>query len=401
MLRPSPLDISGLFAGTLEVLKRRLGLFLLIALLPLVVATVLIGAGVAVAVSAGVIAVAGGSGQAIPVGVVLGIALAAVGFLSTLLVQLKSLAMLSVGAYEVAQGGHPDLRGLLARTRGFLPRMAPVIAIGIAAVAVAYASLFVLVAGAIGTAGRGGRGAGAAAGGLILLVVLLFLLVIPLSFIVQTKFLYTIPAIAIEQVGGIDGLKRSWNLTRGAFWRTLGYYLLASMAVAAVGYIVSFASQLLATPMLGGSFNRGSEPAEVVAGLVALIPVYLVLVGMQLVVQLVTTPFLQTYVTFMFVDQVRRSEYPANGYGGMAPAYGYIPGPPASGYPQPGQYNGRPGPHYGQPGYGQPGSYQGQPGPYPGQSGYGQPVQGYPPPGQVPQQGQWPPAGGPGQPPQA
>ncbi|MCC6497643.1 MAG: hypothetical protein IT193_15430, partial [Propionibacteriaceae bacterium] len=80
-------------------------------------------------------------------------------------------------------------------------------------------------------------------------------------------------------------------------------------------------------------------------------------------------PFLQTYVTFMFVDQVRRSEMPANGYGGMPPAYGYYPGPQGPAYPPPGQYYGQPGP-------------------------------GYPPPGQVPQQGPWPPAGGQGQPPQ-
>ena len=34
MLRPSPMDISGLFAGTFEALKRRFGLFILLALFP-------------------------------------------------------------------------------------------------------------------------------------------------------------------------------------------------------------------------------------------------------------------------------------------------------------------------------------------------------------------------------
>ena len=34
--------------------------------------------------------------------------------------------MTSLAAYEVAQGGSPDVRGLFGRTTGFLPRLAPV-----------------------------------------------------------------------------------------------------------------------------------------------------------------------------------------------------------------------------------------------------------------------------------
>jgi len=53
LLRPSPLDISGLFAGTFEALKRRFGLFVLLALLPFLVAAVLVGSGVALGIAAG------------------------------------------------------------------------------------------------------------------------------------------------------------------------------------------------------------------------------------------------------------------------------------------------------------------------------------------------------------
>jgi len=390
MLRPSPLDISGLFSGTFQALKQRFGLFILIALLPFLVSVVLVGSGVAIALGAGLIAYASNiRSAAVPIGVVVGAALLVVGVIATVLTQLKSQAMMTVAAYEIAQGGRPDVRGLLQRTRGFLVRMLPVILIVVAVVVAIYGVIFVLAFGAIGTAARGGRASGAAALGVFGAIALLFIVLVPLGIFVQTKLLYTLPAVAIEQLGGIDGMKRSWRLTKGQFWRTLGYYLLASLAAAAISYVVSFIGQMMMVPMMSG-FDRNASLAQVLAQLAALVPVYLLTFGLQMVVQLITVPFLHTYITYMFVDQVRRSEMPAApfGYGPPAPGYGYgyQPGPQA----QPGPYGAQPPQGYGPPpqGYGPP------------PQGYGQPGQGYPPPAQYPTppqqpqppQGQWPPA---------
>ncbi|MGV8907832.1 MAG: glycerophosphoryl diester phosphodiesterase membrane domain-containing protein [Propionicimonas sp.] len=390
MLRPSPLDISGLFAGTFAALKQRFGLFVLIALLPFAVSIVLIGGAVAIAISAGVITSVGRSGSALPVGVLVGVVLFIVGIVATLLAQVKSQAMMTVAAYEIAQGGRPDVRGLLARTRGFLPRMAPVIALGIGAILAVYAAFFALAFGVMGAGTVGGRNSGAAIAGLIALVVLIFLLLVPLSIFIQTKLLYTIPAIAIEGLGGIDGLRRSWGLTRGAFWRTLGYYLVASISVAVLSYVVSVVSQLAMTPMVAG-VDRTSNASEMFAAFAAMIPLILLTMVLQMAVQLLTLPFVQSYIAYMFIDQVRRSEMPAapSGYGSTPPAYGY---PTAQGpyYPQPGQGYAQPGQQYPQPGQGYP---------PPGQ-GYPPPGQGYPQPGQqYPPQGGWqtPPAPGPQQ----
>ena len=370
MLRPSPLDIPGLFSGTFAALRQRFGLFILIALLPFVVAVVLIGSAVAVALAAGLVTVASNARgvPALPAGVLLGAALFVVGILATVLAQLKSQALMTVAAYDIAQGGRPDLRGLLQRTRGFLPRMAPVILLVAGIAVVLYGTLLAVMFGAVGGLAYGGRNANMAALGLFGVVLLLFVLLVPLAILVQTKLLYTIPAVAIEQLGGIDGMKRSWRLTKGEFWRTLGYYLLASMAVAVLSYIVSFVGQLAMIPLSVG-LDRSSNLSEVLAQLAALVPVAVISIGAQILVQLIATPFLQAYITYMFVDQVRRSQAPAYSPGGMPPAYGQNPGPQRPAYPPPGQYYGQPGP-------------------------------GYPPPGQGPQQGQWPPAGGQDRPPQ-
>ncbi|CAL8980251.1 hypothetical protein PROP_03086 [Propionicimonas sp. T2.31MG-18] len=349
LLRPSPLDIGDLFAGSFAALKRRFGLFVLIALFPSLVGLVVIGGGVVIALSA---TVAAGS-RGMTAGILVGIAVAIIGALATVLAQVKAQGMMSLGAYEIAQGQHPDLRGLLTRTRGFLPRMAPVIAIFLGAVLLAYGLVLGIVFAMVGAldGSSGGRAAGAAA-----LMVLLVLAMIPVTIFLQIKLLYTVPAIALEQVGGIDGMKRSWRLTRGAFWRTFGYSIVASLAVAAVGMVVSGASQIVMMPAAMSVEGSTNDPGRVAAAMMVLLPLYLVVILLQVAVQLVTQPFLHAYTTYMFIDQVRRSELPpAPAYGHQAPQPGY--------YAPPGQYYGQQQPGQGYPppappAPGQPGGWQ-------------------------------------------
>jgi hypothetical protein len=329
------MDISALFAGSFEAIKRRFGLFILIILFPTLVALVVIGAGVAIVATAGI--AAGSLSRGLPVGVLVGIVVLVVGAVATLLAQVKAQGMMALGAYEVAQGQHPDVRGLLHRTRGFLPRMAGVIAIVAGAVLALYALILgiaVLMVGALD--GRSGGRAAAAAGVLILLVLAL----IPVAIMLQVKLLYTVPAVAIEQRGGIDAMKRSWGLTRGAFWRTLGYYLVVAIAAAAIGYVVSMIGQFALMPAMV-SVGRMDDPSRALATLLAMLPLYGVVIALQMAVQLLTQPFVHAYTTYMFVDQVRRSEMPPQ------PAHGAPGYPPAPGYyAQPGQSYGQAGPGY-------------------------------------------------------
>lgn len=388
LLKPSPLDVGGLFSGTFEALKRRFGLLVLIALFPSIALFVVMAAVTAFAIPVLVAASYGGS-RSIFGGLATVMLLAFVGLIVVVLLQVKSYGMFAVTAYEVAQGQRPGFGGVWSRTKGFLPAMAGVIAIVVGAMLALYLLMTFLIVGAIG-AGTSSRG-GSAAAGLLGLFVLLVLAMIPLAIFFGTKLLYTIPAVAIEGLGGVAGMKRSWTLTRGSFWRTFGYYLLASLAVSFVSYLVGMVSQVLVLPFAAGS--RYSDPSEVGTFFAAMIPALLVSFALQVLVQLVSVPFVQTYITYMFIDQVRRSELPP------APAYGY--GAPY--YTPPEQYYGQaaPGsPQQGSPQQGYP--QQGYP-QAPGQpQGWGGPSQQYPPPrqGQWPPSGQYPPQGGPQQPPQ-
>ncbi len=383
MLRPGPLDVSGLFAASFEALKRRFGLFVLLALLPSLVAIVLIGAGVALIVSS--LVAAGSGARALSAGVIVGIVVLLLAVVATVLAQLKAQSMSTLAAYEVAQGQRPDVGGLFRRTAGFLPRMTAVILIFAAAAVAVYLLVFFLALSFAGALDGSSGGGAALLGGLLFLLILAL---IPVAIFLQVKLLYIVPVVTIEQAGGIDAIKRSWQLTRGAFWRTLGYYLVAGLAVTAIGYLISLVGQFALAPGLAGL--NTSDPGQAMAALAMLGPAYFLLIVVQLAVQLVTQPFIYAYTTYMYVDQVRRSEapaYPQGPYGGPQPGAwgGPEPGPWDS--PQPGPYNGpQPGGHGGP--YG---------GPQPG--GYGTPPGAYGTPSAGPGQGGWPPAP-PSQPPQ-
>lgn len=334
-IAPSPLDIGGLFSASINALKRRFGLLVLIALLPSVVTLVIMGIGVALVVAAAV-AMGARAGAALSPLLVVGIVVSITGGIVGALAQVKAYGLMSLAAYEIAQGQRPTLGGLLQRSRGFLPRMAPVIAIVLGLMIVLYAAFFGVLASVINAAARsGGREPAAALAGAVGLVFLLVIAAIPIAIFLSTKLLYTVPAVALEGLGGIAGLKRSWTLVRGSFWRTFGYYLVGSLCVGAVSYVVSIASQVLIVPFTArlSSLGNDADPSAILAALTGLVPVLAIVVILQLLVSMIALPFLQAYVTYMFIDQVRRSEMP------QAPVYGYPTAP--SPYAQPGQYYGR------------------------------------------------------------
>lgn len=377
LLRPSPLDISGLFSGSFEALKRRFGLFVLLVLAPTIVLIGLIL--IASMMISGAIATF--NQDAIITAVFSAAALVGIGGIAVLLLQFKVYGMMSLAAYEIAQNERPDFRGLLTRTKGFLPRMTPVILIIVGGIVAAYLVFFGLMFAMI-TSSMNSRGDGAAAG-ILVLMFLLVLAAVPVAIVLSVKLLYLIPALAIEQVGGIDAMKRSWRLTKGNFWRTLGYSILPQLAVMAISMVIN-----TVTDFAGGAIGlrtpSSGDPSEYVMLLLALVPVLMFSMALQLAVQLFTTPFLQTYYTYMFIDQIRRDELATQQPGYGHPGYGQ----PGYGYPgaQPGQPYAQPGyPHQqGQPGY----PHQGQQ--YPGQQ-YPPQQPGQQPPGQSgPSQNQWP-----------
>ena len=180
---------------------------------------------------------------------------------------------------------------------------------------------------------------------------LLIALVAAAAFVVEVKLAYVMQVCALENLSGMAALRRAWDITREAFWRTLGYLLVFGLAAGAAQQVVSVAGQahhglvhrdralvVLVVDLHPGASSRCCRAAPDDRRL----GVYVVMV----LVQLVLVPLKLVYVTVMYRDQVRRREL-----GPVAHAFGMnVPGQPVyAGQPMPGYY-GTPGqpPQYGQ-----------------------------------------------------
>ncbi|WP_126622191.1 glycerophosphoryl diester phosphodiesterase membrane domain-containing protein [Actinomyces bovis] len=65
-------------------------------------------------------------------------------------------------------------------------------------------------------------------------IMVLVVAVIAAALFFQTRLLVAPAALILEDVGVIDSIKRSWQLTKGSFWRVLGMNLVISILVSIV-----------------------------------------------------------------------------------------------------------------------------------------------------------------------
>jgi len=89
----------------------------------------------------------------------------------------------------------------------------------------------------------------------------------PIVFIayygVWVRLLFATQAIVLENLGGMDGLRRSWRLVRGSFWRVLGIALVLSILVGIIGtgpvYLISFLTNALPSPAFAIVINATAQ----------------------------------------------------------------------------------------------------------------------------------------------
>ena len=73
--------------------------------------------------------------------------------------------------------------------------------------------------------------------------VIILLAAISAVIYIAIRWSFVFPALAYEDTGVIDSLKRSWNLVTGYWWRTFGILILLNI-------IVSFAISIITTPLM-------------------------------------------------------------------------------------------------------------------------------------------------------
>lgn len=99
-------------------------------------------------------------------------------------------------------------------------------------------------------------------GGAVLAFFALMILLIYLA----VRLIVSAPVASAEKVGPVAILKRSWELTKGNWWRLFGFLVL--LMIAAVIVMIALGSLMGA---IGGLFLGGTDPMSVGALLVALV----------------------------------------------------------------------------------------------------------------------------------
>jgi uncharacterized membrane protein len=94
---------------------------------------------------------------------------------------------------------------------------------------------------------------GVTQGGLgVFLAILVGVVAVIAVVVVSLRLALAIGVVAVEEVGAIDALRRSWHLTQGATWRTFFVLLLVGLIVAILGALVTQLLAILVVDLLAG-----------------------------------------------------------------------------------------------------------------------------------------------------
>lgn len=150
----------------------------------------------------------------------------------------------------------------------------------------------------------------------VILVVAFFALIIPAIYL-AVAFSVALPVLLVERIGGFKALSRSFQLTKGRWWPTLGTLLVAAILVAIVQFVIGFVIGIV----LGVVFHGSSGS-----------PVLLVILGRMFdgIGRMISIPFFAACVTVIYYDlRVRKEGYDlqllAEGIGRSGPASAAAP----------------------------------------------------------------------------
>ena len=141
------------------------------------------------------------------------------------------------------------------------------------------------------------------------LAAVMFFIGLPLMlalYSLTVRFLYAPICAVLEHKGPIQSLKRSWTLTSGAFWMTLGRVLLIGVVC---GVIVGIISTLISGIVMGIGFaflsSASFDDPNTAWGFAVLL---VITSALQTLVYSLVLPIMSAYQTLMYVDQKIRKE---------------------------------------------------------------------------------------------
>ncbi len=288
-----PLGFGDILEGAFAAMRRNPRTFFGLALLTSLAVLLLLAAVAAVGYL--VVSQVGSSGAAdvfLAVGTIGGFTLL---YVASAVTSVALTGMLSYPVGEAVLGRKPSIGETWRRTRGMLPRLTGLCLILFIPVVIVFAGLVALVIVAFD---HGSNVAGAA--GIVALVAAL----VAMAY-VGVRLALATPALVLEELAVVAALRRSWGLTRGRFWRTLGVLFVSSMIVGVVQQVLSFGFQIVGAA-LGVAFTStvGGQAGDVGFAVV----LFGVTVVGSLLASLLAQPFLAAVGALLYTDARIRKE---------------------------------------------------------------------------------------------
>ena len=137
---------------------------------------------------------------------------------------------------------------------------------------------------------------------------LLLALAVPVvlaSYVISIRFLYAPICAVLEEKGPIEAVKRSWALTSGSFWVTLGRVILINVVV---GFIAGLIVQIIGIIAVIFMFTILGDPSSDPSNVWSTIMLYGVISALQMLAYSLVVPILAAYQTLMYVDEKIRKE---------------------------------------------------------------------------------------------
>lgn len=138
----------------------------------------------------------------------------------------------------------------------------------------------------------------------VILAVLAALALVVVGVWLGVKLSLVPSAIVLERVGVVDGMRRSWRLTNGYFWRTLGIQYLIAFIVGTVSQVVVTPISILYTMAISVVDPTGSTAEDWIAPLL----LYVALIIVSLLVASITSVVQSATIAFIYIDLRMRSE---------------------------------------------------------------------------------------------
>ena len=136
------------------------------------------------------------------------------------------------------------------------------------------------------------------------LLLALALPVVLVSYVISIRFLYAPVCAVLEEKGPIEAVKRSWALTSGSFWVTLGRVILINVVVGFIAGLIVQVIGIVAVIVMFTILGDPSSPSNVWSTII----LYGVISALQMLAYSLVVPILAAYQTLMYVDEKIRKE---------------------------------------------------------------------------------------------